>query len=176
MEQKTIQVYKYEELSDDAKETALNSHIESNDFDFLEESLTEYLKELLTEAKIDGEAELSYSLSCCKGDGVSFTGNFEYKGVNISVTRNNSHYVHSNSVDIEAEADEDDDDDLKNDLIEAVTDEAEAEFKEIFKEICDKIEKVGYSEIEYQNSEESFKENCEANEYTFRENGEMENI
>jgi len=154
MEQKTIQVYKYEELSDDAKETALNSHIESNDFDFLEESLTEYLKELLTEAKIDGEAELSYSLSCCKGDGVSFTGNFEYKGVNISVTRNNSHYVHSNSVDIEAEA----------------------EFKEIFKEICDKIEKVGYSEIEYQNSEESFKENCEANEYTFRENGEMENI
>jgi hypothetical protein len=35
---------------------------------------------------------------------------------------------------------------------------------------------MGYSEIEAVDSEEEIKDRCKSNEYTFRENGEMENL
>jgi hypothetical protein len=38
------------------------------------------------------------------------------------------------------------------------------------------MEKAGYSEIEGDLSEEVIKENINANEYTFRENGDIERI
>ena len=178
MKTTTINLYNFDELSDEAKITALEEHNENNDFDFLSELLNEDLRNLLEENKINSDDEkLFYSLSYSQGDGVCFVGNFEYKGVNIGVKHDNGHYYHNNSVYIEAEEiDDDGDDDLKNDVLKVITDEAEAEFEELYKEICDKIEKIGYSEIEYENSEEAFKELCEANEYTFEKNGIMRNF
>jgi len=167
MKTTTIQLYNFDELSDEAKSKALDNHNENNQFDFLEDNLSEYLNELLEEAKINGEAKLYYDLSYCQGDGVNFEGNFEYKGVNINVGDNGS---------IEAEADEDDEDELKNDLTEVLSEEAEAEFIEVYKEICDKIKKSGYSQIEYEQSEETFKDTCEANKYTFESDGNMRNF
>jgi len=176
MKQKTIQLYDFDELSDEAKSKALDNHNEHNDHDFLSENLNDYLSQLLEEAEIKTDnAKLFYSLGYCQGDGVCFEGDFEYKGVNIS-GRHSGNYYHSNSVNIEAEEIEnDDDDDLKSDLNEIVQEEAEAEFKEVYQEICDKIEKAGYGEIEYNQSEEAFKEMCDANEYTFESNGIMRN-
>ena len=170
MKTQQINLYEFEELSEEAKVKALDNHNENNDYDFLSDDLTEYLSQLLEENGIKGEAKLFYSLGYCQGDGVCFEGNFEFKGVNISV-KHSGNYYHSNSVNIEADF-EDNGDELKNDLIEAV----ENDFKIVFKEICDKIEKTGYSQIEYENSEEAFKELCEANEYTFEANGEMRNF
>jgi len=173
MEEKTIKVYKYEELSDEAKSKALDDYNDDNDYDFLSDILNEDLIQLLEEAKIENEnndAKLFYSLGYCQGDGVCFEGNFKHKGINFNV-KHDGHYYHSNSVDIEAEQIDDSDDDLKNDVKEAVIEEAEAEFTEAYKEICDKIEKSGYEEIEHQRSEEAFKDYCEANERTFLENG-----
>ena len=177
MKQKTIQLYDFEELSDEAKERALNDYNENNDYLFLEDYLNEYLNELLEEAEIKTDnSKLFYSLGYCQGDGICFEGNFEYKGFNISVGHQGNYY-HKNSVFIEVEnPNDDEDDDLKTDLSEILTDEIEAKFQAIYNEICDKIEKAGYEEIEYNQSEENFKELCEANEYTFRATGEMDNF
>ena len=51
----------------------------------------------------------------------------------------------------------------------------EQEFEELYQDICKKMERAGYEHIEWCTSEEVFIESCEANGYTFRENGEMEN-
>ena len=51
----------------------------------------------------------------------------------------------------------------------------EQEFEELYQDICKKMERVGYEHIEWYTSEGVFIEACEANGYTFRENGEMEN-
>ena len=174
MKEKTIKLYDYNELSDKAKVKALENHNEHAELYFLEDDLNDYLSQLLEDAQIKGEAELFYSLSNCQGDGVCFVGDFEHKGFTFRVSHEGRYY-HSNSVNIELiEDDEDDGDDLKADLIEITKDEAEQYFKDAYKEICDKIEKRGYAEIEYEQSEEYFKDICEANEYTFRENGEIE--
>lgn len=170
MELKQIEIYKYDELSEDAKQKALSDYNQNNDYDFLSDDLNEYLKQLLEDNNIKGDAKLFYSLSYCQGDGVCFEGNFEYKGIDFKIEHNNGHYYHNNSVNIYY--DEDDEDDLKNDVIESIY----LEFKATFEDICDKIEKSGYSQIEYQDSEENFKEMCDANEYTFRASGEMENF
>lgn len=176
MKTATIQLYNFDELSEKAKEKALSNHNSDNEMYFLEEDLSEYLSQLLEENGIKGDAKLYYSLDYCQGDGVMFEGNFEYKGISFKVIHN-GHYYHSNSKIIEAdEIENDEDDDLKADLIEVMTEEAEREFEEVYKEICDKIEKAGYEQIEHEQSEEAFKEMCEANEYTFEVNGEMRNF
>lgn len=171
---KEIKLYIYDELSDTAKERALNEHNDRNlDYPFLEENLNQELIELLEENKINGGVDnLYYSLGYCQGDGVCFEGNFEYQGVQFYV-KHDGQYYHKYSVRIEYDEDEDD----ENDDLKALSKEnIFNEFKELYKDICDKIEKSGYSQIEYEQSEENFIDLCEANEYTFRENGEMENI
>ena len=174
MKQIKINLYDFEELSEPSKIKALEGYNSQNqDYDFMEDNLNEYLKELLIKADIIGDAQLYYSLSYCQGDGVCFTGDFMFKGINFSVRHNNNHYYHSNSTDIEAEIDDDDSDDLRSDIIEAVIYEAEADFKEAYKKICDIIEEAGYKEIEYNQSEENFKELCLINEYTFEKDGTM---
>jgi hypothetical protein len=47
--------------------------------------------------------------------------------------------------------------------------------EQIYIPICKKVRDCGYNEIEYKQSEECFKETCEANEYTFLEDGTMFN-
>lgn len=162
MKIKEIQVFEYDELSEDAKEKALIEHNENNDYYFLEEDLSEYLKQLLEENGIKSDdVKLEYDLSYCQGDGVNFEGNFEYKNINFDIKDNCINYFMDN----------DENDALKIDFIDAIY----TEFKEVYKEICDKIKKSGYSQIEYELSEENFKEICDANEWTFRENGKLEN-
>ena len=181
MIQKTINLYKFDELDASAKDKALESwNNQYHDYCFLEESLNEYLKELLIEKGVkihdDGDFKLYYSLSYCQGDGVCFVGNFELNGRTIFVRHNNGHYYHSNSVYIEVEHEDEDEDELRADIIEALEQTAEKEFIEIYDEICDKIEKSGYEQIEYEQSEENFKELCEMNEYTFEIDGTMNNL
>ena len=59
-------------------------------------------------------------------------------------------------------------------ITEELREITEKEFKEIYFKICDELEKEGYNFIEYEDSEEAIKETIEANEYKFRENGEIE--
>jgi hypothetical protein len=51
----------------------------------------------------------------------------------------------------------------------------EEEFEKIYQSICKKLEKVGYRLIEDETSEAHFIDVCNLNEWTFREDGTMEN-
>jgi len=173
MELKQIEVYNFEELSDEVKEKVLNKFREQNEYYFLEENLNEELNILLEEngIKPTGETNLRYSLGYCQGDGVSFTGNFKFKGFDfiIELGHLSNLYSHSRTTDIST-ADEYDD---NGDITEELREIREKEFKNIYYKICDKIEKVGYSHIEADDSEEAIKENIEANEYKFLSNGDI---
>lgn len=180
MKTKTINLYSYQELSDEAKKKAHAKWREDNDYMFLENDMNEWLHELLKENKIKDvygtynekdlntfgqtskRANVRYSLSYCQGDGVMFEGTFEWEDHMLKITHN-GHYYHSHSKIV--------------DWIDQPQSEVqERRFEEIYQKICKELERRGYDYIEYEDSEESFIEACEANDYTFRENGVMENI
>ena len=175
MIQKTISLYKYNELSKEAQEKVLSHFQENNDFYFLEESLNELLSEKLEKNKIkiiDG-LQLYYSLSYSQGDGACFTGNFQWKGYDIRIKKAGS-YCHEYSADFYIShydknhlGFEDEEEEANEGIYE--------KFKELYRSICCEIKEAGYENIEYENSEEAIKENIESNEYTFREDGEIEN-
>ena len=178
MKEKIIKVYEYSELSKEAKKKVLNFFREINDFPFLSEQLEEYLKELLTNNKIefDNSLKIGYSLSNCQEDGFNFIDNITYKKMLIRVFKNNSHYEHYNTVgndiiDFNGVYYEELDDNQKEKADKLLI-EFEAKYKDIFR----KCEYYGYKIIETEQSEESIKDNIEANGYTFRENGDIENI
>jgi len=118
---------------------------------FLYESLSENLKQLLEKNKIgfnDSTLKLYYSLSHCQGDGLCFIGDFVFNGLNIYVTHN-SNYYYSSSVGIEVEEEEDNDE-----LSELLKEKIFNNFKEIFENICNELEKNGYQIIEQEEEDE----------------------
>ena len=170
MKQKTINIYKFEELKEEIQVKVLNDMRENQDLYFLDEMLNDELNILLKKNKIKvvSDLELRYSLSSCQGDGVSFTGLFKWKNyfIKIELGSNSNYYSHSNTTDIY----------IETQAGNEVKKEIEAIFKEIYKNICWEIEKYGYSLIEDANSDEYIKKEIDMNEYTFRSNGEIELI
>ncbi|KKL29079.1 hypothetical protein LCGC14_2368770 [marine sediment metagenome] len=181
MELKQIAVYDFSELSDDAKEKVLNKLREQNEYTFLEDNLKEELTEKLQAKNIKetGETSLRYSLGYSQGDGLSFIGDFEFRGLSfcLEVGSNSNNYSHSHTINIIAEADDyeetGDITDEINTLKQMENDKTEEEFKEVFFKICDQLEKIGYSFIECEDSDENIKNNIEANDYKFLINGEI---
>ena len=171
IEEKTIKVYEYNDLNEKAKEKALNWFIENNEYTYLKEDLIEELKHVLGKNKIgfDESLKIYYSFSYSQGDGFCFEGDFEYKDYQINI-KHNGHYYHKNSVNIEMinEAGESVEEDIENFTEMSNTNE---EFEIIFNDICDELEKIGYSYIESENSEENFRDWSIANDYKFLEDG-----
>jgi len=170
-------VYSLEELPKEAQEKAHEQWIRNNDYYFLEEYLNERLCELLEAKDIKHENNktfgVQYSLGYCQGDGAMFTGEFTYKhkGKNYSISvRQSGKYYHYNSKVIVVYSEDGDD-------IEDGSEywEVEKAFNDDYMSIAKQLEKDGYSYIEYEDSFESFKESCEANEYTFTIDGTMDN-
>ncbi len=175
MKEKTINVYTFDELGEEAKEKVLTVMREENDHHFLEDSLKEYLNEKLKENNIINcgeEVKLYYSLSCCQGDGASFCGLFKWNNYFIDIQQGSlsNHYSHSNTTDITITEETEEGEEPEAD------EKVHNQFKELYDSICKDVEKYGYSYIESEDSEESIKENIETNGYTFREDGVMENI
>jgi hypothetical protein len=94
-----------------------------------------------------------------------FEGHFTWKGYNVSI-KHSGHYYHSNSKTIEI---------IDNEYRD-VCDKDQQAFETIYQDICKKLEKDGYDFIEYEDSEESFRETCDANEYLFELSGKMNNL
>lgn len=173
MQEKTIKVYTFDELSEDAKNLALTSWREGNDYYFLEDILTDDLSEKLRENKIEelSKTSLRYSLNNCQGDGLSFTGSFRWKDSIINITDGSlsNLYAHSNTTDININVgDFEQESDADENMYK--------EFKTLYDAICWELEKLGYSYIEDEDNEETIRENFNLNEYTFRENGVVEII
>ncbi len=170
---KEYTLYNVNELTQEARDKARQSFNEDNEYTFLSDNLNEKLHELLEENKIKDQndtskpntkpTEVFYSLTNSQGDGCMFAGHFEWNGYTVKI-KQSGRYTHSNSKEIEITDEEGN---------EPETDEPAKAFEAIYQSICEQLERSGYNEIEYENSEEAFIETCEANEYTFLSDGTM---
>ena len=165
MRQQLINVYKFEELSDEVKEKVIDRFRKDNNYPFLSDDLNEELKSLLEENKIEVSSNLKlyYSLSYNQGDGVCFVGIFKWNKYYVTINHRGNYY-HRNSKEIHMEPIDDNYDNSDND---------EDPFSNIDDTICDKLEKFGYSIIEYESTVRYIKETIEINEFEFNDNGDI---
>ena len=166
---KTIEInlYSFDELSDKAKENAIEKWYEKEDYYFLSQDLKESLISLLNERNIYyQDIKLLYSLSYCQGDGLCFTGILEKNGITLKLSHKYRYY-YANSVDML----------FYNQECEDIEEEDERteELKNIYFEICEILENEGYSILEYRMNDEEFSDLCDANGYYFTEDGIMKN-
>lgn len=177
MKTKTIKLYEYAELTPEAKEKAL-AHYREHNFDSygLQVHLDNEIEVLLekhgivpvstADKKCDSKyAKIYFSLAHCQGDGVMFENTFTWKKWTVNI-KQSGHYYHSYSKVIE----------LSNDNGDEPTEAEEGAFEAIYQEICKALEKAGYSYIEDMESEAHFIEECNNNEWTFREDGTREDV
>lgn len=144
-------------------------------------------KEIISQRGFLGDIKLQYSLSNSQGDGLSFDSEKLHeifvevfgtgKDKTIEVILNNSYfklngnlgrYCYANIGDIEYIFD----DNINAPNIDEVFGKVEAKLVEIYLNLCSKLEKIGYDEIEYQYSDEYISELLEVNDYEFLENGQ----
>ncbi len=168
-------VYSFDELDQKAKDKARNDYNKDGDnTPFLTDDLREYIHEELKERgyTVEGVSTSAkpsirplYSLSYCQGDGLMFEGTVsDSKGYTYTI-KHSGHYYHENSKDITIT------DQNGND----VDGQVYQDFDAVYKEICKAVAQRGYDELEYADSEESFQQTCEANDYTFLADGTIFN-
>jgi len=188
---KKIKIYEFKELSDGAREKALDFVRDGRevDLDYFEEGCLEDINELGFELKTNG---LRYSLNNCQGDGLSFL--FEplredslnkfllkhklktkYKSLVNKVElyselgQLSNHYSHYNTVNIDYNSLEnltDKEDILANNLIMDIK-------QQIYYKICKDLEKKGYDCITDQNSDEAILSEINNDESMFLEDGRI---
>jgi hypothetical protein len=193
MKTKTINIYSFSELSEEAKEKAIEYFRNSKNEDY--DLLNMFSDDVIECLKEDGwnDVKLQYSLSCCQGDGLCFSGKLDLKyflnneysqkltkyKVNalceyiysVHSKGNTGHYsyAHENQIDYS----ENYQDGIERKHIDKLWQDVLGEIKEYYLTLCKKFEKQGYNEIDYQLSDECIKEEIEANEYEFLENGKL---
>lgn len=163
MKTKTITLYEYSELSEKAQQKAYSKWRESEYDPLMPSHMINLLKEELDERGIKYDTDsidVRYSLSSCQGDGFMFIGEIEWRGKTITITHNDHRYTHMYTAWFD---------------VNGLTNDELGQFRVVYEAVCKKMERIGYDEIEYLTSEEAFEQACEANEYTFREDGTMEN-
>ncbi|MFA5240427.1 MAG: hypothetical protein WC476_12075 [Phycisphaerae bacterium] len=174
------EVYRFKELNREAKDKAIANWYEKEDYPFLEEQLTESCKALLEAAKIKGDPALGYSLSYSQGDGLNFTGEFEWRKYRITVTHS-WRYPFASASEITLSNEEGG---------EIISESAKIlpkfnaskesklfnRFAKIYLGICFKLEREGYATLEYRMNDKEFAEHCQANNYNFFKDGRMINL
>jgi hypothetical protein len=187
----------YGELSEEAKARARDCWREKgwtwDQWD--SDQLTEFFKQELDEQWGIDEAELSWSLSCCQGDGVSFTASLNLDKVaaknetiqeimqvaELLEAAGGWEYSPEWSVSIDANGGHaechtyhganNDEQRVLDELCVAV----EAELDQVHKQACRRLEEIGYKEIEYHDSDEYLDDELTANDhYLFTEEGEFD--
>jgi len=160
----TKKIVYFEGLSDESKEKAREWYKEGQEYPMLKMDIEEFIAEEILSAgySIEKPIEVLYSLSYCQGDGVSFETTLEKNGGRDFVTQKGN-YVHEMTMSMECESLEDF---SSVDCVEEL---------EEMREIARKAEKMGYKEIEYQDSAEQVDESIITNEYTFTLEGERMN-
>lgn len=169
-----ITLYEYADLSAKAKEKALSKWRETNDDPMMQSHMINLLKEELDKAGIkynEDSIDVRYSLSSCQGDGFMFEGLLYWGKYSVRI-KHSGRYYHSYSKEVEMWETEKDNLNHSDNII---PESDQTEFETLYQLICKKMEQTGYDEIEYTNSEESFINVCDANEYTFEADGTMRN-
>ena len=189
----TETVFTLDELSDAARQNALEK-MNAWMYDYIEsDEITEYLNgELVTE--LTGEfigqistnelqkrtgLKLNWSLSHSQGDGVAIYGTVYaadapklewHNAANARLTRNGygTYYSHYNTFDLEAFGE---DDNLNYTTLDGDTGEAIAEQ---FRDICRKLERLGYEQIENLTNEDAIRGYLDGGDARrFTENGDL---
>jgi len=156
-----IQLYKFSELSETAKQTAIDKWYETEGYPFLSDNLTEAVTEKLHERGCEvSDIKLLYSLGYSQGDGLCFTGTIEKEGYRLELShRHNYYFSRSITMDFYDKDGED------VDTVEALQD--------IYFSICREVEKIGYDELEYRMNFDEFSELSDANDYDYTEDGKL---
>lgn len=188
-----IKLYKYSELSDKAKERARSDWLKAGmawDSGFDSQMLTDTFKELLIEKGFEKGVEVHWSLGNSQGDGVAFSGTLDIPKyvrerapdfmrlighVSVAV-KHSDRYTHWRTMEIGVYEEEGAGQGGPKDwfpgkpsreLVKRFEEYVKADVKDISKE----LEKTGYAEMEYKESEEYIADLFEANEYEFTEDG-----
>jgi hypothetical protein len=181
-----INIYKFSELSDKAKEKAIELWYESEEYPMLSDDIKEDLSQIDSYFE---DTKLEYSLSYSQGDGLSFSGDFilskwikdnndKYKlsdeeidsiieSTSVWSKGNDGRYAYASESDIDFETTFEDCD--LSDQIEGIV----MDIRKYYIDICDKLEKYGYDIIEYRMTEDEFNDHCESNDYRFYASGKM---
>lgn len=199
-----IKIYKFEELSDKAKEKVRESFMQDEIYN---ELFAENIIEILKTDYPDSDLNIQYSLGYCQGDGFNIYGKLGKKDIlkiykesylkptekqvktiafyidnemNIELERNNSHYEYSCKFN-QLRYIEDETDGIIDNLKdyfrlrqingEIINDCLMAVYKH-FQKLDKEFEKKGYKCL-YEFSDERIKEECDANEWEYTEDGEL---
>ena len=167
MQKATINVYEFSELSAESKQKAMRDYLESSPYHYepLEEEIRTFIEMKLQEQgyTITGKLEVAYSLSCCQGDGVSFTGDISREGVEYRVVRRTyPRYVHAEMMDVE-------------ECQDGEWEEAHNSVTIAIRGIGHEAEAAGYAELEYLESEEVLGDEACLGGSTFYEDGTVFN-
>jgi len=189
MKTKQINLYEFKELKKEVKEKVLE-HFKNDEYAV---ELTFFQTDVEEDLKTKGwnDIKLSYSLSCCQGDGLSFSGYldldyfltkvyskklFNYKKEAIkeyihSVLSegNKGRYCYSLESDIDFNYNYQDDREFKH--LEKLWNGILKEIKEYYVSLCAEYETQGYNEIDHQLSDEYIIDMINNNEYEFLEDG-----
>ena len=184
-----IELYKFTELSENAKSAAIEKHKENSEIflDFFNDDCHEQI----SENGFKGNIKLQYSLSYSQGDGLSFSCDYydnlnelfvEILGtekqktidtilnnISFKYDGNNGRYCYASRSNIILE--------LDNYYVKSSTNidnlisKVEYKLKDLYIDLCNQLEKQGYDDIQYQYSDEYIAETLTENDYNFTING-----
>lgn len=188
---RTYTVYRFEELSAEAQKNAIALLQE-------QERENSIISEIIQEDFVCQLQEYGYptdsicfSLGYCQGDGVAFYGQIrewekilprlysaeevekymrliEELDLVVTITEKATFYQNAYSMHVIADYARDEGV-IMLDLAEGLRDRIQQDVREVSRE----LEKMGYAEIEHSMSEQAMKENIEANDWRFLENGKL---
>lgn len=186
-----IELYKFTELSENAKNAAIEKHKENSEIflDFFNDDCHEQIKE----NGFRGNIKLQYRLSCSQGDGLSFScdyfdnlnalfieilGTEKQKTIDSIINNisfkcdgNNGRYCYASKNDISLELDNYY---LKSSTnIDNLISKVESKLKDLYIDLCNELEKQGYDDIEHQHSDEYIIETLTENDYYFTIDGKI---
>ena len=186
-----VNVYEFDDLSKYVQSKVIDRY-KDRLADLLDDDLKDILKMEFNNHMHNLNFELAYSLNCCQGDGVSFTGSVEGKEellefanivydnkvpkniirlikwdiiYKVDFVRNSYHYVHKYTVNPAII----DNYNISNSychINKAIT-EFEKSINKWYSQVCDTMEKFGYDTEENLYSDDNIKSYIEANECEF---------
>lgn len=190
-------VYKYQELSEQAKKQAKEWYLETKDADWFKEDCDMWLSETFSNSKL----EVQFSLSFCQGDGLNIYGNVDYNDIYAVIVKGSTKFTEKEKKYIawfikEFASDykmiqnprygycyscmwnftENIIEDMECNNIRGIKYDVLEKFnetvKEYFENLCSNLEKDGYAYF-YDVEEDEMIDMCEANEWEFTEDGKI---
>lgn len=184
-------VYKFEELSDEAKQVAIEKHRNNIDEVFLDMFYDDCI-EIIEEVGFCSDIKVQYSLGYSQGDGLSFSCDYFTKlnelfvevlgegkqktidciidNCSFELSGNNGRYCFASKSDIDFYSNSTS---VSHTNIERIIQKVCRVLENIYTDLCQDLEKRGYGEIEYQNSDEYISEELISNEYEFTKQGNI---